>query len=445
MQLIDSNSVILLDHSHEPKIQSLLQSYRDKDSKWKIVALPDNSVTHLIFCSECQHAWELYKPCGQSVRSNSSANILPHKCTKFHAPRIYDIDQCELTQAVRSKIVNKFTEILGKRPTVSVNSGVEIMNEACSFITDLTIKTRKNWKINISRHLYSQNQKEKALVVIESNRKIYFDNKNQAALIIDNWTSHGKNFIGILGRVNVNNKIQELLLDFKQANFDKSANGILSDIMPFLPKADLPIPVICDNCSTMVALEKHSSKLAKVYCIEHKLANFENKFHNYDVFKTIDNQLNLINSYFNYRDGKYSLPLKPLTTHSTTRPWRSHLKNYKIYVNNFTAYAQISATEPNFPTMPQLNTVQNLLEFEEKYCSNFDRLEKSSSNLNSALICYINLIYLFESNAIAKNLSLTASIIQELSEYILSPIACAFYVLSRNNAKGIFCTIISIF
>merc|ERR1711911_84427 len=112
------NELLTLDSSPHDKIQALFCTYTKFDDKWKIVVTASHSVTHLIYCSVCQAAWELYKFNGKSVRSNSSANILPHKCTKFTAPRIVDVAQCEMTQAVRKKVAQKFTKILGSHPTV---------------------------------------------------------------------------------------------------------------------------------------------------------------------------------------------------------------------------------------------------------------------------------------------------------------------------------------
>ena len=179
----------------------------------------------------------------------------------------------------------------------------------------------------------------------------------------------------------------------------------------------------------MVALEKHSSQITKIYCLEHKLAIFENFIHTFEPFKTIDTKINAINSWFNYRDGKYNLELKPLKTFSTTRPWRSHLQNYTIFCRNFTSYIDIAMTDRTFPEIHPLNEVKQILEFESIYCQNFDKLEAVDSDLNTALICYINIIYLFETNELALRLKLTNKFISNIAEYILSPVACAFYVL----------------
>ena len=188
----------------------------------------------------------------------------------------------------------------------------------------------------------------------------------------------------------------------------------------------------------MVALEKHSSQITKIYCLEHKLAIFENFIHTFEPFKTIDTKINAINSWFNYRDGKYNLELKPLKTFSTTRPWRSHLQNYTIFCRNFTSYIDIAMTDRTFPEIHPLNEVKQILEFESIYCQNFDKLEAVNSDLNTALICYINIIYLFETNELALRLKLTTKFISNIAEYILSPVACAFYVLSKIDIKGNF-------
>ena len=83
-------------------------------------------------------------------------------------------------------------------------------------------------------------------------------------------------------------------------------------------------------------------------------------------------------------------------------------------------------TDETFPEIPPLNEVKQILEFESIYCQNFDKLEAVNSDLNTVLICYIKIIYLFETNYLVLRLKLTNKFISNISEYILSPVACTF-------------------
>ena len=93
----------------------------------------------------------------------------------------------------------------------------------------------------------------------------------------------------------------------------------------------IPLPVVSDNCSTMVALNKYSDgAIFKIFWIEHKLAIIDKNLHKNSQFSHADAQINAINSYFNHRHGQFNLPMKPPQYASATRPWRSHLHNYKV-------------------------------------------------------------------------------------------------------------------
>ena len=150
-----------------------------------------------------------------------------------------------------------------------------------------------------------------------------------------------------------------------------------------------------------------------------------------------DSKLSQVNSYFAYRHGKFNLPLKPPTSFSQTRPWRSHLNNYRVYVRNYDTYSQLSKTESCFPDLPEINVVNLLLEFEEKYCACFDLLEKQESNMLDGVKVYYNLIELAR-NQNYVHLNLESIIVEQLYPIVFSPVALSFYYLSRTNFSCIF-------
>ena len=222
------------------------------------------------------------------------------------------------------------------------------------------------------------------------------------------------------------------MVEIKEASQDKSAHGIYEDIKDYLKEDGFPLPIITDNCATMVNLTKYSSHVFKIFCLEHKLSRIEIKLHKNLFFKRIDDKLTLINAYFSYRHGKYELNLKPLTSFSNTRPWRSNKLNYKTFIANYDSYIQISKIESNFPDIPLLNQVEILYNFEIDFCKNFDILEKRSSDLLDGISVYFNLIALSR-NSDYQHLDFEKIIVDELYPIVFSPIACCYYYLSRVN------------
>ena len=249
--------------------------------------------------------------------------------------------------------------------------------------------------------------------------------------------SSWQNFIAVIGRILTEEyAIKELLLHFGLANTDKSAKGTVDDIKEFFRGNLIPMPVISDNCSVMVATENYAQgNFFKIYCIEHKLSTIESKLHKNEFFSEIDQQLTSINSFFNYRHEKFDLPRKPLRNYSTTRPWRSNKLNYEVFVANYSRYTQLSNEIKGFPAVPNIHVVSALLEFSKNYCKSFDTLENKDSNLATALIVYFNLVTLSRNPAYL-SLNLEKYLINDLYPIVFSKISCAFIVLEKLNLKS---------
>ena len=137
-------------------------------------------------------AWELYRlqSDGTTVRANSKSN-LKHQCLDRQVLKITDLQKNELTPHQRDAVSKKFAKILGEHPTVSLNSGLQILNEACSYISDLSIQSKKNLTINLSRKHVSRSQKEQAQEVMQANLEFFIKNYQTSSIVIDNWTGHG--------------------------------------------------------------------------------------------------------------------------------------------------------------------------------------------------------------------------------------------------------------
>lgn len=202
--------------SREASLQSLYEGLLEKNPNWKLVVKSNEDPSHLIFCDACSKCWELIKiQPNKSIRSNSTTN-LQHNCAPNKPLKITDIVKNELSQTQRETISIKYAEILGKHPTVSLNSGVEILNAVSNFVSQLTIDSRKNLNINLSRKHVSASMKTIGIEKLKKNREVFQNNYRRSSIIIDNWTGHGKNFLGILARTTVDdNKVHEYILDFK--------------------------------------------------------------------------------------------------------------------------------------------------------------------------------------------------------------------------------------
>ena len=152
--------------------------------------------------------------------------------------------------------------------------------------SELTISGNRPIKFDLDRHYLANTQLQIGKQAIAKNFILF--QQNPSTLVIDHWSSHGTNFLAIITRINMNGKISEHLLHFDIANADKSALGITNDIMPYVTEKYFPVPIVSDNCATMLAMDKFSSdKFFKVYCLEHKLAICKNSIHLQDKFHFI--------------------------------------------------------------------------------------------------------------------------------------------------------------
>lgn len=137
------------------------------------------------------------------------------------------------------------------------------------------------------------------------------------------------------------------------------------------------------------------------------------------IIVTISNfEIKTILSFKLYRFG---LDLKPLSSRSTTRPWRSYRESYKITLRNYSRYSEIALTDSNFPRLPDLYLVQQMSLYQNSYCECFDALEKKTSDLNTGISVYFQIYHL----AAQKN---TPNDIR----------TCLFSILDNRSEKSLF-------
>lgn len=413
---------------------------------FKILADKHEKAIPFVICTDCKKVWPSHKLTYDKannvvVRTNSRSNYVNHKChgTMREQVRIDAQQKENLSIKARESYCTFLAKALVKRSTISTNAGVLFANEIANYVSSSTMVTKKNFLYDVSRQNCSKTIIDIGNSKLKQNIEFFMTNYESSSLILDHWTSHGRCFLGIIARTCVlqNNKreIIENLIDFKEANLDKTANGIVQDFKHLVVDQKLILPIITDNCRVMCNLGKFNSNIVKIFCIEHKLVRIEDKLHQLPFFKEHDKQLTLINAYFAFRHGKFDLPRKPLSSISATRPWRSNLLNYQIAIENYEAYQILAEKERNFPDIPSLRTLNKLLEFEQLYCSNFNILEKSDSTIIHGIKVYFQLIQLARNDDFV-SLQLEQKIIEELYPLIFSQLNIIFFYLSRADLHG---------
>ena len=79
---------------------------------------------------------------------------------------------------------------------------------------------------------------------------------------------------------------EEHVIGFFEANNNKTASGVLEDLAKLLKnKTSFTIPLMSDNCASMVKIGKISDEFKKIHCAAHKLAIINEKFTNCPIFR----------------------------------------------------------------------------------------------------------------------------------------------------------------
>lgn len=269
-----------------------------------------------IQCKDCSKVFLMYKWSDKKngVYTNTASNILNHaKCTVrfYNQPTIDIFKPHALTPSLRDAFCNLYADIISQHPTISVKSGVEIMNSVANFASKIAMQHSKTYDIDVSRKLVGKkiidNGKEQA----RKNRDYFAKNYENSSMVIDHWSKAGSNFLGVIGRtIKEDYSVNEYLLHFTPASDDKSGDGIHSQVVSLLPQSNICLPVISDNCPSMIAaLSGYKNKakrtqVCKVFCIEHYLAKVDEAIHRLKMVKDLEKTINEIDSFFNYRDKK---------------------------------------------------------------------------------------------------------------------------------------------
>lgn len=175
------------------------QHFSSFDGKYRlIVHKTTNQLLPYIHCSKCKKFWQMYKlyekDDSKLVRSNPKSNIVNHKCSEAKTLASLKLFQkSELSQDLRLNVAEFFAQNIAKFPTISINAGTQLLNEVAGFISDISAKYKKNYKFDISRQNVSKRMHELASTMLQENISNFGKNYSRSSLVIDHWSSHGRN------------------------------------------------------------------------------------------------------------------------------------------------------------------------------------------------------------------------------------------------------------
>ena len=440
--LLAENKIYLAKSTIFSNIQTVFDSYAEK----YFLVFNQQQILPFIHCGTCKLFRNMYKldPHGK-VRNNSRTNIENHKCKIVkETPKIAAYKTAvNMSLPVRQAITGIVSDEIAKRPTMSIQASTDFWNAAFTRVQPLLLNIGHPIKSDISRQTVSKEIIEKGQNLINRNLEFFNQNLTTSCIIFDHWSQHGKNFFSAIGRTaQANMKFKNYVLGFFEASPDKSAIGYLGDLKKLLKSStNVEIPLMSDNCASMVKVGNITKKFKKVHCAAHKLATLNDRIHKLPNIAQLDNCLNKINGFFNYRHQKFNLNLKPKTSTSSTRSWRSHHENYSISIRNFDQYDDLRLMKPDFPKLPNKANLDQVSEFQKKLCSFFDILENKDSDLLDQLNIYIKLSELALDYSCTRVIGDTLETLMNKKstfDAFISDDTLAYCYLSKINFKFVF-------
>ena len=222
--LLINGEIVVSSSTHHEVIKSHFKSFSEN---YRLIYY-NQTILPVIHCTVCEKFWWLYKLYNNRARSNPRSNIENHTCVEAaNQPTLVQLNTKELG-SIRTDVSKEFASIIAKYPTISINSGVSLANDVSNFIADLTLKRKKVYNFDISRQLVSKELKLAAKSKANQNIEKFTEGFNQSSIVIDHWSSHGRNFFAILARTFDNElfDVVENIIHFAEANENKSAKGI---------------------------------------------------------------------------------------------------------------------------------------------------------------------------------------------------------------------------
>ena len=416
--------------------------------------LKDGSPTPFIKCNECNKNFHTHKYSSSQERiyNNSVSNILKHVCKNKDLQKNQKLTQMfakPLSPQLRKQVGRYYARKLIAHPTISVSAGTDLLNENSKEIANLTYSHRQVFDFNVSRQFVTAEIADIGREEKQKASRFFIENYKSSSIIVDHWSHNGINYVGIIGKTFMFDAIKEYLIALEIADSDKTAVGINQNVASILNlshhQCQTRIPVITDNTYTMVrafnASNDWNQYFYKVFCVEHLLAKVDEELHKLPIFKDVDEAIVKIDAFFNYRSGKFDLPVKPLNTRSTTRPWRSYRSAFEITIKNYDRYLSIQKERDDFPPIPNYSALKALSKFQAKFCAEFDSLESVDANVKTAIISYMNLSDLAkecEEDFAEIKATLISQLETKIRPKIFNITTLAFIVLSRMDFRSIF-------
>lgn len=194
---LEANDISIAKTSRYKQVNDYFAGF---DEKFRLVFHTNtSSILPFIHCTNCKKFWHLYKKYqndgGHFVRSNPRSNIENHLCRAIGENVPIPLFQKTGLGKLRSTVTDFFAELIAKHPTVSVNSGVQILNQAANFVSEMSSKNKKNYLFNISRQNVSETLVKSATEILEQNISNFKINYSKSSIVIDHWSCHGRNSI----------------------------------------------------------------------------------------------------------------------------------------------------------------------------------------------------------------------------------------------------------
>ena len=428
---------------------NIQKAFNVYDAKYRMVFRDDEpSVLPYLFCSTCRQFFRFFKldPKG-AVRKNSTTNVVNHRCSKAQILVDESIKNYQapigMPSEMRAELSDIIAELIAEKPTLSQLATVDFANKLLSRAQGCVLRIGRKVNFNFDRKSIGSKIIKFGQEVKAMNLKMFNENATSSTVIFDHWSKNGFNFFGAIGRTFLDDSsLVENCLGFFIANADKTSQGYLKDLDSIIASQNIKVPMMTDNCSTMVKAGKISNKFRKVFCASHQLAKIDDKIHQVEAIKNVDKQLTKLNAFFNYRHQKYNLNRKPLTSTSDTRPWRSHVLNFEVTLANYSQYEVLKKDfGSKFPDLPDKIQLLKINELQVKLCSNFDQLEKKEANLLDHLRVYVNVIKLgCEKNTTDLVGNTLRDIIssKKITDCFLSDDSLAFAILNKVNLNFLF-------
>lgn len=386
---------------------NLRKAFEGYPDKYRLV-YNGNQILPFIHCTNCKIFRYFYKQApNDKVRNNSRTNVVNHVCVSAPDNPILPNYARPVAMKLpdRQAITSIISEQIGKYPTMSIQATTDFFNSTLQQIQSIILNNGHPVIFDISRKKVGQNIIKIGQNIKNSNIEFLNNNLGSSCLVFDHWSKHGKNFFAAIARtVKPDLSFVENVVGFFVASTNKTAAGYLEDLEKLLTKnPKFKIPLMSDNCSTMLKVNKISDQFKKIQCAAHKLATINDKIHKLPQVAELDSTLTKINAYFNYRHFKFDLPLKPQTSKSTTRSWRSHSENYLISLRNFDRYEELFMNKSDFPKLPCKFLLRKMSEYQQRLSEFFDILERKDSDLLDQLDVYEKLLRL-STNSTCTNL-----------------------------------------